>query len=184
MCAIAPVARRAPAAGAISWAMRAAATRSFWPRSRRLREQRMDADQPLLSLRSCWKGSVYRSRNSSSPRFIVAGWIALPWRRWPRSCSRRRTQAMKSRLALSRGAEELAAAVFAAARQLNLDSAPLPLALAGGVLLASRSYQEQMRTALAQRGLVAEPITLVHEPAEGALRLATELVRGLSTTAR
>jgi N-acetylmuramic acid 6-phosphate etherase len=71
-----------------------------------------------------------------------------------------------------RGAEELAAAVFAAARQLHLDRTPLPLALAGGVLLASRSYQAKVRTALAQRGLVTEPVTLVREPAEGALRLA------------
>jgi N-acetylglucosamine kinase-like BadF-type ATPase len=82
---------------------------------------------------------------------------------------------------VARGAEELAAAVHAAARQLNLASAPLPLALAGGVLLASPSYQEKVRAALAHHGMVVEPVTLVREPAEGAVRLALELRRGLAT---
>jgi N-acetylmuramic acid 6-phosphate etherase len=71
-----------------------------------------------------------------------------------------------------RGAEQLAATVVAAARQLKLESAPLPLALAGGVLLAAPSYGEKVLTALASQGLRAEPVTLVREPAEGAVRLA------------
>jgi N-acetylmuramic acid 6-phosphate etherase len=70
------------------------------------------------------------------------------------------------------GAGQLAAAGAAAARQVNLDRAPL--ALAGGVLLASAGYREQVRAALASRGLHVEPVTLVREPAEGAVRLALQ----------
>jgi N-acetylmuramic acid 6-phosphate etherase len=70
------------------------------------------------------------------------------------------------------GAEQLAAAVAVAARSLALESAPLPLALAGGVLLASPSYREKVLAGLAARGPHADPVTLVREPAEGALRLA------------
>jgi N-acetylmuramic acid 6-phosphate etherase len=76
------------------------------------------------------------------------------------------------------GAEQLAATVVAAARQLNLALAPLPLALAGGVLVASPGFTEKVLGALACRGLRAEPVTLVREPAEGAVRLALAKVIG------
>jgi N-acetylglucosamine kinase-like BadF-type ATPase len=78
------------------------------------------------------------------------------------------------------GAEQLAAAVAAVARQLGLEGAPLPLALAGGVLLASAGYQEKVRTVLIARGLQAEPINLVREPAEGAVRLALATASGVA----
>jgi N-acetylglucosamine kinase-like BadF-type ATPase len=70
------------------------------------------------------------------------------------------------------GAEHLAVAVAAAARQLGLERSPLPLALAGGVLLATSSYRDKVRSALVSLDLDAKPITLVGEPAEGAVRLA------------
>jgi N-acetylmuramic acid 6-phosphate etherase len=73
---------------------------------------------------------------------------------------------------VSQGAGQLAATVVAAARQLHLERLPLPVALAGGVLLASPSYRERVLTALNSDGLRAEPVTLVHEPAEGAVQLA------------
>jgi N-acetylmuramic acid 6-phosphate etherase len=73
---------------------------------------------------------------------------------------------------VAHGAEQLAATVVAATRQLSLERAPLPLALAGGVLLASPSYREKILTALDARGVRAEPVALVSEPAEGAVRLA------------
>jgi N-acetylmuramic acid 6-phosphate etherase len=76
------------------------------------------------------------------------------------------------------GAEQLAAMVAAAARQLNLAPAPLPLALAGGVLIASSGYAEKVLGALASCAVRAEPVTLVREPAEGAVRLALAKMAG------
>jgi N-acetylmuramic acid 6-phosphate etherase len=74
---------------------------------------------------------------------------------------------------IGRGAEQLAAAVAAAARRLNLEQVPLPLALAGGVLLASRDYRERVLRELESQSIRPGPVTLVREPAEGALRLAS-----------
>jgi N-acetylmuramic acid 6-phosphate etherase len=73
---------------------------------------------------------------------------------------------------ISLGAEQLAATVAAAARQVKLDDAPLPLALAGGLLLNSPGYSEKVLAILASHGQRAEPVTPVREPAEGAVRLA------------
>jgi N-acetylmuramic acid 6-phosphate etherase len=73
---------------------------------------------------------------------------------------------------IDRGADELAAAVAAAARRVNLDGGPVPLALAGGVLLAPAPYANKVVIALAARGIRADPVAFVHEPAEGAVRLA------------
>lgn len=70
-------------------------------------------------------------------------------------------------------ATELATTAIAAARQLNLGDA-FPLALAGGLIIGCPSYRERFLTALAHQGINACPITLVTEPAEGAVRLALE----------
>lgn len=70
-------------------------------------------------------------------------------------------------------ASELASAAAAAARALELGTA-FPVALAGGLLVSCRSYCEQFQAALADRGLTADPITLVREPAEGAVRIALD----------
>jgi N-acetylglucosamine kinase-like BadF-type ATPase len=66
---------------------------------------------------------------------------------------------------------ELASAVVATAKALRLGNT-FPLALAGGLLIASASYRERFLTTLSGRGLTADPTTLVCEPAEGAVRLA------------
>ena len=68
-------------------------------------------------------------------------------------------------------ATELSAAAAAAARQLGL-SAAFPVALAGGLLASSLAYRERFLRALTDRGLTADPVTIVTEPAEGAVRLA------------
>lgn len=68
-------------------------------------------------------------------------------------------------------ATELAAAVAAAARQLDFTSA-FPVALAGGLLVSCPGYRDRFLAALAERGLTADPVTVVQEPAEGAVRLA------------
>ena len=44
--------------------------------------------------------------------------------------------------------------------------------LAGGVLLNSASYRERVLEALTSLGVQSHPVTLVHEPAEGAVRRA------------
>ncbi len=68
-------------------------------------------------------------------------------------------------------AGHLALAVAAAARQLDLGPT-FPLAVAGGLLLNSAGYQARLLDALRARGLRPDPVTLVREPAEGAVRLA------------
>jgi N-acetylmuramic acid 6-phosphate etherase len=70
-------------------------------------------------------------------------------------------------------AGELAAATAAAARQLNLGAA-FPVALAGGLLVSSPGYRGRFLSALTDRGLTAEPVALVTEPAQGAVRLALD----------
>jgi N-acetylmuramic acid 6-phosphate etherase len=74
------------------------------------------------------------------------------------------------------GANQLADLVAAAATRLALDRDPFPLAVSGGLLLTAPSYRQQVLEALQCRGLRAEPVALVSEPAEGAVRLA--LARG------
>jgi N-acetylglucosamine kinase-like BadF-type ATPase len=69
------------------------------------------------------------------------------------------------------GAQQLALAAAASARQLGLPS-PLPVALAGGLLLASISYRGRLLKALSDSKIIVGPVELVAEPAEGALRLA------------
>jgi N-acetylglucosamine kinase-like BadF-type ATPase len=71
-------------------------------------------------------------------------------------------------------AAELAAAAAAAARSLGLG-ARFPVALAGGLLASCTNYRARFLSALAERGLHADPVTIVTEPAEGALRLALAL---------
>jgi N-acetylmuramic acid 6-phosphate etherase len=73
---------------------------------------------------------------------------------------------------VGQGAAQLAAAVIAAARALDLERIPLPLALAGGLLLSSPSFRQRVLDALTAQGTRADPVTLVTEPAEGAVCLA------------
>jgi N-acetylglucosamine kinase-like BadF-type ATPase len=66
---------------------------------------------------------------------------------------------------------ELASAAASAARQLGLGPA-FPVALAGGLLVSSAGFRARFLDALRDRGLTADPVATVHEPAEGAVRLA------------
>jgi N-acetylmuramic acid 6-phosphate etherase len=70
------------------------------------------------------------------------------------------------------GAWELAEAVVAAARPLELERGPLPLALAGGLLLESERYRGRLLHALEELEVQVEPVELVREPAAGAVGLA------------
>jgi N-acetylmuramic acid 6-phosphate etherase len=70
------------------------------------------------------------------------------------------------------GARELALAVAAVARQLDFGPAPVPFALAGGLLVGGAGYRERFLKELKSMGVVAEPVALVTEPARGAVRLA------------
>jgi N-acetylmuramic acid 6-phosphate etherase len=73
-------------------------------------------------------------------------------------------------------ARDLAQTAAAAARSLGLGERPLPLALAGGLLLASAGYRERVLQALKSLNVYPDPVTLVSEPAVGAIRLT--LARG------
>jgi N-acetylmuramic acid 6-phosphate etherase len=68
-------------------------------------------------------------------------------------------------------AGELAKTATAVVRQLGMPP-EVPLALAGGCLLASASYLERVLRMLAALGVSPQPATPVAEPARGAVRLA------------
>jgi N-acetylmuramic acid 6-phosphate etherase len=74
------------------------------------------------------------------------------------------------------GAAQLAAAGATVICKCGWKQA-VPLALAGGCLLMSASYQHGILQVLRSRDIETTPVTLVHEPAEGAVRLAR---RGLA----
>jgi N-acetylmuramic acid 6-phosphate etherase len=67
-------------------------------------------------------------------------------------------------------AEQLAGMVVAVVRQLGCEAEEVPLALAGGCLLANEGYQQQVLRVLRSHITVA-PLATVPEPAAGALRL-------------
>ncbi len=67
--------------------------------------------------------------------------------------------------------EDLAGMVMAAARALDLDPAPLPLATAGGFLLAAEPIHEALVEELAAHGYNAR-VSKVAEPVRGAVVLA------------
>ena len=70
------------------------------------------------------------------------------------------------------GVHALADTARAAMRRANLNDGSVPIALAGGMLTGSRTFRERFLSALATSGLTPNPLTIVVEPAEGALRLA------------
>lgn len=80
-------------------------------------------------------------------------------------------------LEILRGAgHDLAITVEAVARRLDLP-APIPCALAGGVVVHGVQARAAFLAAAAARGLALAPITPVPEPAQGAVRLALALLR-------
>lgn len=68
---------------------------------------------------------------------------------------------------------ELALAAAAVARQLRLRG-PVPCAIGGGLLVHVPAMKSGLQTAAASLDLSLDPITTVHEPAAGAVRLANE----------
>ena len=76
---------------------------------------------------------------------------------------------------LESAADELVDMASAAARNISIEShAAVPLALAGGMLLGYEPLRVGVVDGLRRRGINAEPIQLVTEPALGAVRLARE----------
>ena len=75
---------------------------------------------------------------------------------------------------LACGAAELAELVATLARRLGFARTSFPLAVTGGLLLGSTRLQRNLAGELARRGLCAEPMTMVHDPVLGAVRLARE----------
>src|SRR5262249_11890634 len=69
-------------------------------------------------------------------------------------------------------ARELAETSMAVVRQLGWGAVPIPLALAGGLLLADADYRRRVSEALKRLGIAVGPVDLVAEPAAGAVRLA------------
>jgi N-acetylglucosamine kinase-like BadF-type ATPase len=68
-------------------------------------------------------------------------------------------------------AQELGQAGAAVARQLGWGG-PVPVALAGGLLLGSEAYRERVLRRLRSLGVQTAAVALVEEPAEGALQVA------------
>jgi N-acetylglucosamine kinase-like BadF-type ATPase len=79
---------------------------------------------------------------------------------------------------VQQGAEELAALVQAVVCGLGMEKEAIPLALSGGVLLASQGYRRQVLAALERLRLRVQPVTLVPEPAKGAIQLAMSRFTG------
>jgi N-acetylmuramic acid 6-phosphate etherase len=75
---------------------------------------------------------------------------------------------------LTKSARDLASLVEGVVRQLKPPAGPLPLAMAGGVLLNSFRYRQAVLDNLNFLGIQAYPVKLVQEPAEGAVKLALE----------
>ncbi len=70
---------------------------------------------------------------------------------------------------------ELAISVEAVARRLALTGA-IPCALTGSVILKGQSVRAAFVAATVERGLTLSPLTPVHEPSQGAIRLARALL--------
>ena len=76
------------------------------------------------------------------------------------------------------GAHQLALTVAAAAMRLELPPHGVPLAISGGTVLNSEHYRDAVLQGLDRLGVNAIPVTLVHEPAEGGVRLARRSLAG------
>ncbi len=76
---------------------------------------------------------------------------------------------------LAEAGRELALAVAAVMRDLELPG-PTPCALAGGVIVRGQLTRRMFLEAADVIGLNLDPVTPVPEPAQGALRLARQLL--------
>ncbi len=68
-------------------------------------------------------------------------------------------------------ARELARAGESVIRQLGWND-PVPVALAGGLLIGSERYRQRVLRNLNERGVPAGPVVVIEEPAHGAVKLA------------
>jgi N-acetylmuramic acid 6-phosphate etherase len=64
---------------------------------------------------------------------------------------------------------------------LALPREAIPIALTGGLMLNAMTYRERFLSALAGRGIRAKDVLSVSEPAEGAIRIALELLQSQKT---
>lgn len=78
---------------------------------------------------------------------------------------------------VTEAANALVEMLYAVARNLRLTSQPIPLALTGGLLLNAASLRAEMLRTANARGLMLQPVTLVHDPVRGAVRLALDVLR-------
>ena len=78
---------------------------------------------------------------------------------------------------LDHAGEELAELAIAAGHVAKLEG-KVRCGVAGGVLIHSQRVRERFVTRLASRGLIAQPLILVSEPAQGAVHLASPLASG------
>jgi N-acetylglucosamine kinase-like BadF-type ATPase len=67
---------------------------------------------------------------------------------------------------------DMADCVSAAISPLGLSAQGLPLALAGSLMVKATTYRDRFLARLEGMGIRGEPVVLVQEPAEGALRIA------------
>lgn len=76
---------------------------------------------------------------------------------------------------LHRETLELAETVRAVAQTLGMTTEPFPLGLAGTLLIEQEAYRDSILTQIRAHRLRPDPVTLVREPAEGALLRALRL---------
>jgi N-acetylmuramic acid 6-phosphate etherase len=70
----------------------------------------------------------------------------------------------------------LAVTACTVARRLYTEKQTIPLALTGGLVVQSELFRNQLLRSLEMQSVTATPVTLVTEPAEGALKRAAALV--------
>ncbi len=80
-----------------------------------------------------------------------------------------------ARTILAQAGRDLASMVAAVAGKLGFGDRPFPLAMTGGVLLASRLLGESLQASLAEQGLRPSPVVPVPHPVAGAVQLAARL---------
>jgi len=82
-----------------------------------------------------------------------------------------------ARRIIEQAGAELGLAFHAVAQRLGFSAGqPLAVALAGGVLIHAQAVRQAFLQSVQQAGWLAEPVTLVNEPAEAAVRLAMALL--------
>ncbi len=122
-----------------------------------------DVDNPARLVPAVYRPDIDRTRIAALAPVVVAAAKAD-------SCA--------AAAILNQAADDLADAVLAVARSLHLLDAAgpltIPLALAGGFLLATPGLDRVIVARCCQKGMRASPVTPVPEPVVGALRIACD----------